>query len=114
MRWPRSSILVLVVSFLLATWTTGSREVKNRANPRPIRVGWAFKRRIPSMNQSRPVSLSVQSPWRSKLKSVLGETDPRVFEESDLGPAPITAPGIVQERNAPSPGLRLAPLKLRC
>ena len=110
----RSSILVLIASFLLASWTIDSRVVRVRPGHQPLRVGGAVKRQTPSMTSPRPVSISIQSPWRSRLKSVLEETGPRVLDESDLGPVPVPVSRMLHGCNGPSPFLRLAPLELRC
>jgi hypothetical protein len=39
---------------------------------------------------SRP-AISCFTPWKSRIKSVLEETDPKVIEERDLGP--VIVPG---------------------
>jgi hypothetical protein len=110
----RSAIVVLIAGFLVASFAADTRAVKNRSKHDPIHVTGATHQRALSPSPSRPFSVSIQSQWRSRLKSVLDETDPRILEESDLGPAPIPIQTILIGCNGPSPCLRLATLQLRC
>jgi len=110
----RSAILVLMAGFLLATVATGARESKVRSKLDPIHVAGATAKRVLSLSASRPVSISIQSPWRSRLKSMLDETDPRVVEESDLGPVLVPIQTIFFRSNGLGPFLRPATLQLRC
>ena len=115
MMWSRrSAILVLLSGFLLASLANGTPDVKVRTKHDPIHVVGAIAKRAVSLSASRPASISIQSPWRSRLKSVLDETDPRVIEESDLGPVLDPIQTILFQRNGPELFLRSVTLPLRC
>jgi hypothetical protein len=44
---------------------------------------------IPLAHLSRASSMSAFAPWRSRIKSVLEETNPNVVDQFDLGPAAL-------------------------
>jgi hypothetical protein len=110
----RSAIVILLAGFPLASFAAGARDVKTRTGSDPIHVTAATNRLTLSTSPTRPHSVTIQSLWRSRPKSVLEETGPRDLEESDLGAVLTPIRSILFGYNSPTPCLRLATLQLRC
>ena len=110
----RSAILMLVAGFLLASSTTGVRDRNNRTKHNAARVARACEKQTRSLSTPGPSSLSIDSSWRSRLKSVLEETGPRTVEESDLGPVATPSHVTPFVSSGSSLSRRLAPVPLRC
>ncbi len=110
----RSEIAVLIAGFLLALSANGVRDVKDR-NPYDVnRAAGTTKRQSLSQLPSRPFSVCTYSPWRSRLKSVLEESSPRIIEASDLVTVLIPTQMILLGCNGLNPCPRLTTLPLRC
>lgn len=85
--------MILLVGCLLLTPSpravkavpSSERQAQTVSVPEP---GCTHGAPLPTSGPSRPASLAQFSPWRYRLKSVLEETDSRIIEEADLGPAP--------------------------
>ncbi len=110
-RW---AILVLIVGFSLAFSTAGLRHVKDPIERNSTHIPRDCEKSTYSPSVSRPASVTSYSPWRSRLKSVLEETSPRIIVESDLGPLPSPSHFIPFVSSGLSPSRRVATLPLRC
>lgn len=110
-----SAILILIAGFLVASSTAGNRSIKDRAalDPSPIRHDCG-KPKYDSPSIPRPSSVAIYSPWRSRIKSVLEETSPRIIEESDLGPAPNSTHAMPFVPSGSSLSRRVGRLPMRC
>ena len=110
----RSEIAVLIAGFLLALSANGVRDVKDRTPYDLNRSAGATERQRLSQLPSRPFSVCTYSPWRSRLKSVLEESSPRIIEASDLETVLIPTRMILLRCNGLNPCRRLTALPLRC
>jgi len=63
---------------------------------------------------ARPATLGAFTPWRARLKSVLGETDHKIIVESDLGPALLPSRLIGVALLPLTPGHLQIAVPLRC
>jgi hypothetical protein len=90
MMWVRrSAIAVLVAGLLLASAMPSSRRVEGHAKKVLNPVAQSARRRALANLAPRPIAVTHFSPWRSRLKTVLHDTHPRVIEEMDLGPVTL-------------------------
>src|SRR5262245_9310716 len=88
---PRSAMVILVACIFITPAARPSHipesapktviQVHSIGEPKSLIGGLPLSRPCPS------TSLATFTPWRHRLKTVLEETDPRIIEESDLGPA---------------------------
>jgi hypothetical protein len=86
----RSAMLMLIACIMLGASSHGSRITSNPAERVQYQMTahagtstvWLQSPRLP-----RGATLSHFTPWKTRIKSVLEETKPRVIEECDLGPA---------------------------
>ena len=110
----RLAILVLMVGFFLSFSTAGIRHVKEPTEHNTTRIPRDCEKPTYSPSIPHPSSLALYSPWRSRLKSVLEETNPRIIEESDLGFLASPTHAIPFDSSGLSLIRRLAPVPLRC
>ncbi len=110
----RLAMLVLVAGLLPVSTATAFSVAEARTNLDVRRSAFDREEQVPSQCVPQPSSLSQHSQWRNRLKSVLEQTSPRIFEASDL--AAITSPShfIPFVSTGSSPRRRLATLPLRC
>ena len=109
----RSAILCFMVASLVALSTIGDRTSTLPTQRDPIAVARKIDKHVCSKAPVRS-SLSMQSPWRSRPKSVLDDTDPRILEESDLGPVSTPSQKILLGQGGLKTSLRFHHLQLRC
>jgi hypothetical protein len=115
MMWFRhEAIVVLAVGFLLAPSTIVVPTGHSRASHDLKPIAHATCGQTFSPATSRSNSVLSYSPFRSRLKSVLEQTDPRVVEELDLGP--VSVPSHVTRLVWSGPVIRvhLDTIPLRC
>ena len=110
----RSAVVVLMAGFFLAFSTAGLRHVKDPTEQNSTRIPRDCDKPTYSPSIPRPSSVAIYSPSRSWLKSVLEETSPRIFEESDLGPVSCQNHVIPFVSSGLSLSLRLVTVPLRC
>jgi hypothetical protein len=108
------AIVVLVAGFLLAPSSIVAPTIQEPGRHDPIPVAHATGRHALSPSTTRPTSVSTFSPFRSRLKSVLEETNPRFIEESDLGPVSIPNHFVRLVWSRPGVSGQLDTLPLRC
>jgi hypothetical protein len=82
-------------------------------NVQSIRPDW------PATSQAflppvRQAGITPHVPWKSRLKSVLEETNPQIGEEADLGPALVPDGPLSVATIEPLAGLPAASHPLRC
>jgi hypothetical protein len=110
----RSVKLALIAGFVLAFSTAGVRHVKQQTDRHLTHIPRDVTKPTCSPAIPRPSSVTVYSPWRNRIKSVLEETSPRIIVESDLGPVPGLSQVIPFVLRAISPSRQLTTLPLRC
>src|SRR5262245_6931382 len=105
--WSRPSAMVLLIAGILLASGVGSLRAASAGAGRGRTTSEMLHHRslvAPSVPQpsalvllrcfrtlSVPhlVSVSPFEPWQHRRKAVLEESDPRIIEETDLGPAPV-------------------------
>jgi hypothetical protein len=92
MKRGRSALLVLIAGIVLALPAGDGRRAVLTQNERDFQItaqdaSWANW--VIATCPSRQLTISRYAPWRSRLKSVLEETDENVVDERDLGPADV-------------------------
>jgi len=84
----RSAILMLMACISLGAHTRGSQSPESSADPihaviaghTGLSIDWPHSPRL-----AHGATLSRFTPWRNRLKTVLQETAPKLFEECDFG-----------------------------
>jgi hypothetical protein len=109
----RSAMVVLTVGVLFGQFARGAQTTEGRAEPAPAAAVGLMKASVQS-SLLTPTSLSPFSRWKTRLKTILTETDPRILEEPDLGPALMPSVFGPLASSAPIAPHRLAPLRMRC
>jgi hypothetical protein len=90
---PRMTMAVLLASILLVPcWGHASSVIlgvtgQDTHNLRSIGPDLSVVSQLATAPPRR-AAISRHTPWMSRLKSVLEQTNPQIGEESDLGPAP--------------------------
>jgi len=90
MNQVRSAILMLIAGFLLGAPSRGSETASVRSDPILSRTVQSEKSAVVSGHSPLPArraTVSAFTPWKTRIKSVLGETYQRVIDETDFGPA---------------------------
>jgi len=89
MGLSRSAMVILIAGYLLSVPARGSQGAEGCPGPANTPAGRVIEPSLRSLSISGPVSDSILSPSRIRRKAVLEETDPQIFEETDLGPVLI-------------------------
>ena len=88
MNCNRSAILMLMACISLGASTRGSQSPESKADPihaviaghTGTPMAWSHSPRL-----SRLATISRFTPWRNRLKIILHEADPKLFERCDVG-----------------------------
>jgi hypothetical protein len=88
MNHARSALLMLIAGILLGAPSRGSETARFRADR--IASRWVDNQKSSTISPHSSVAahrptLSPFTPWKTRIKSVLGETYQRVSDESELG-----------------------------
>jgi hypothetical protein len=86
----RLALLMLATCTLLGGTSHGSQIERDSADPMHIAIDGHPGSSIVWPHMARPVgqaALSRFTPWKTRIKSVLGESNHEIIEERDFGPA---------------------------
>jgi hypothetical protein len=89
----RSAMLMLIACLVLGAPSRGSQIIEVPAERLDSLIAGHSGASIDwphSPRPSREATLAQFSPWKTRIKIVLGETKQRVTEECDLGPAMLS------------------------
>jgi hypothetical protein len=86
--WSRRTAMLILTSLVLSVPNArGVQPVGPRAENAPVARPLASAPADLGAVDSSPLSLTPFTPWKMRRKAVLEETDTRIGQESDLGPA---------------------------
>jgi hypothetical protein len=108
------AMIVLIAGIGLGPVTPASRAVDPTPNPIKLTSAVGVQRSLAAASLPRSLSVSDFVPWQNRRKAVLEETDPRIVDEIDLGPAPLDQPSIPSTHSRPMTRLFVTTRSLRC